>query len=279
MAVTGRPGTARRAPGGTTASMVSCLGALASSGGRSLLRHRFAITLTLVLLATAWIIQQVLTAGSLVTFDYTVHYLRLDLRYPHIYDAMFYLVMIGQRGPTLIPALIIIAILAWRRRSWRPLLVLGFALLALNVVVGGAKFYTARLAPYDNTAALYAGGTIFPSGHASNVIVTWGIVVYALMRYGPLRHAWPGAALTTLASLIVGVASIYLDTHWFSDIIAGWLIGVAILMATIAVDRRRPLSSETAADVSPGTGDFPTATGAVAEPSESGVSSGVTARR
>ena len=206
----------------------------------ALARHRFAVIFGLALIALTWIVEQVLASGSLVTLDYTVHYLRLDLRYPQIYTTMFYLVMIGQRGPTAIPALAVTVLLAWRQRSWRPLVLFGGSLFALNLLVAAGKFATARLKPADSSAALFDGGTIFPSGHASNVVLTWGIVAYLLVHYGPVRRLRVGAIATAVASLIVGVASIYLDTHWVSDILAGWLTGLLILMAAIAVDRRHP---------------------------------------
>jgi membrane-associated phospholipid phosphatase len=42
--------------------------------------------------------------------------------------------------------------------------------------------------------------------------------------------------------LIVGIGSIYLDTHWVTDILSGWLSGIAILMVTIALDRHYTVS-------------------------------------
>ncbi|HEX3814935.1 MAG TPA: phosphatase PAP2 family protein [Mycobacteriales bacterium] len=204
----------------------------------TIVRRRFAITLTAVLLALSAITQQVLAMGPLVSVDYAIHNLRFDLRYPQYYDAMLYLVMVGQRGPTAIPVLVIAAVLARQLRSWRPLLLLGFALLALNGVVGVAKVFIARALPSDNTAAVFVNnGIIFPSGHSSNVVVTWGIASYLLTRYGPIKRYDVGIAVTAMASLVVGVTSIYLDTHWMTDIVAGWLIGAAILMVTIWLDQ------------------------------------------
>lgn len=209
----------------------------------TIIRRRFAITLAIVLLALTVITQQVLVMGPLVSGDYRVHDLHFDLRYPQFYDAMLYLVMIGQRGPTAIAALILAAILARRMRNWRPLLLLGFSLLSLNLVVGTAKLAIARALPADNTAAVFVShGIIYPSGHASNVIVTWGIATYLLVRYGPMKRCDIGTAITVMASLIVGLGSIYLDTHWVTDILAGWLTGIAILMITIALDRHYPIS-------------------------------------
>ena len=209
----------------------------------TIIRHRFSITLSLVLLALTVITQQVLVMGPLVSLDYAIHNLRFDLRFPQFYDAMLYLVMIGQRGPTAIVALIIAGVLARRRGTWRPLLLLGFALLALNGVVGAAKLSIGRALPADNTAAVFvSNGIIFPSGHAANVVVTWGIAAYLLTRYGPARRYDTGIIITTAASLIVGIGSIYLDTHWTTDILAGWLAGVAILMITIHLDQRFPVA-------------------------------------
>ena len=204
-------------------------------------RRRFALTLTFVLISLGIVTQQVISSGPLVSLDYRVHYLRFDLRFPQVYDPMYYLVMLGQRGPTAIPGILLVAVIAGYRRSWRPLLVLGGSLLVLNVVVGVAKVYTARLKPADGSAAVFVnGGIIFPSGHASNVVVTWGLVAYLLVAYGPLTRHRAGIVVTTLASLVVGVTSIYLDTHWITDILAGWLVGIAIVMIAVALDRRYP---------------------------------------
>lgn len=201
-------------------------------------RRRFALSFGFMVFVTVLVTQQIIVSGPLVTFDYFVHSLRVDQRYPQVYEPIFYLVMIGQRGPTAIPALIIAAILAYRRRTARPFLLLGVSLLTLNLIVGFMKLWTARLKPADNSTALWSGGIIYPSGHASNVVVTWALVAYLLVRYGPLRRYWPGLAISTAATLIVGLGSIYLDTHWVSDIIAGWSIGAAIVLVAVRYDRR-----------------------------------------
>ncbi len=208
----------------------------------TLIRRRFAVTLALVLCGLVVITEQVVTMGPLVSLDYHVHYLRFDLRYPQYYQGMLYLVMVGQRGPTAIPAVLIAGVLAWRLRNWRPLVLLGFALLALNGVVGAMKLLVARALPADNTAAVFVNhGVIFPSGHASNAIVTWGLACYLLTRYGPIRRYEIGIVVTAMASLVVGIGSIYLDTHWLTDILAGWLAGIAIVMITIRLDHLYPI--------------------------------------
>src|SRR5215467_8071440 len=92
----------------------------------AIIRHRFSLTLSFVLLALIVITEQVVVMGPLVSLDYAIHNFRLDLRYPQFYDVLFYLVMIGQRGPTAIVALIIAGVLARKRGTWRPVLLVGF---------------------------------------------------------------------------------------------------------------------------------------------------------
>ncbi len=234
------PGHATGTSASAAAHVIHTVSAVTRRSLKLLSAHRYYVTFALVIAATIYVTEQVLASGVLVDFDYYVHYLRLDQRYPSVYTPIFYLVMIGQRGPTAIPAFIVAAVLAWRRRSWRPVLMLGLSLLVLNLVVGAGKVWTARLKPSDNSTALFSGGIIFPSGHASNVVVTWGIAAYLLVRYGPLRKYRIGVIVTTIATLVVGLSSIYLDTHWVTDILAGWLIGVAIVMASVWADHRYP---------------------------------------
>ena len=199
--------------------------------------HLFVVTLIASLVVFLIITEQVLAGGPMVTFDYWVHNRRVDLRHPEFFDTMYYLVMMGQRAPSAKLAYAIVCILAWRRRSWRPLLVLTLSLFALNGFVGVLKLLTSRLRPADGSAAVFTHiGDIYPSGHASNVVVTWGIVAYILVRYGPLRSYRPGIVISSVATFIVGIASIYLDTHWVSDILAGWLAGAIILLVTVKID-------------------------------------------
>jgi membrane-associated phospholipid phosphatase len=86
----------------------------------------------------------------------------------------------------------------------------------------------------------------YPSGHASNAILIWGVLAYLIFRYahvdryrGRLASASVGAI-----SLTVCVVSLVRDTHWFSDLLGGLLIGGALLVLVIAVDRFFPSDSQ-----------------------------------
>jgi membrane-associated phospholipid phosphatase len=61
-----------------------------------------------------------------------------------------------------------------------------------------------------------------PSAHAQNTVAIWGLLA-ALVR-----RPWAWAA-ALLLSLVVGLSRIYLGVHFPSDVLAGWLIGAALL--------------------------------------------------
>ena len=72
------------------------------------------------------------------------------------------------------------------------------------------------------------GGDIFPSGHTANAVVTWGILAYLASTPGARR--WLSAA-SAVVSLGVGLTTVYLGTHWLSDVLLGWAAGLLILLA------------------------------------------------
>ena len=144
------------------------------------------------------------------------------------------LAVIGQRAYSAPVLLVVAAFLSWRRRIWRPITLALAGLLALNVIVGAMKLIIARPSPRTGDFLPFAGGTDFPSGHTSNAVLTWGLVAWLLLAFSrpvpTLTRQRIAYGLVALASVIVGFASLYLRTHWLSDIVAGWAVGFLILV-------------------------------------------------
>jgi undecaprenyl-diphosphatase len=103
--------------------------------------------------------------------------------------------------------------------------VLGFA---LKLVVGRAR-------PSFDLPLATAPGYSFPSGHALNSTV--GVLVLLLALLPVLRTtkrktaAW-AAGITIIA--LTGFDRIGLGVHYMSDVVAGWLVGTALVAATAA---------------------------------------------
>ncbi|SFJ76241.1 undecaprenyl-diphosphatase [Halobacillus dabanensis] len=71
----------------------------------------------------------------------------------------------------------------------------------------------------------------FPSGHASGALVFYGFLIYLIMR-SKLEPKWKWLINIALILLIIliGFSRLYIGVHFFTDIIAGYLFGLAWLM-------------------------------------------------
>ncbi|MFJ4123995.1 phosphatase PAP2 family protein [[Kitasatospora] papulosa] len=194
-------------------------------------RHRIALfggTLAFYLA----IVLAVLVSSWLVALDWKVMLFRPYQQWPELHAFLDYYVVLGQRGPTAVMVASWLGWRSWRQHTLRPLLTLGTSLLLLNLSVGAVKLGLGRLGPHYATqigsAELFAGGDIFPSGHTANAVVTWGILAYLATTPRARRYL---SALSAFVSLGVGLTTVYIGTHWLSDVLLGWAAGLLILLA------------------------------------------------
>ena len=194
---------------------------------------------TLLFLGFIVVTQQVITNGPLIALDARIANAgRVD--FPSGID--FILMRIddlGLRGLTATSLMIAAIYISRRFKTWRPLNLAILSIIALNLAVGLAKLLIGRTKPQLNVDLIYAGGLSYPSGHASNAILSWGVLAYLIYRYAHVdryrgRLASAGVALISMS---VCVVSLFRNTHWLSDLVGGLFIGAALLVMVIAIDR------------------------------------------
>ena len=189
---------------------------------------------------------QVLTNGPLIEIDRYFD----DLERPRFTGLSHFVIRrlddLGLRSVSGIALLIVAIFIARKFKTYRPFNLGLLAFLSLNIVVGSFKYALGRTKPREGFDLLHAGGMSYPSGHASNAILIWGIIAYLIYRYAHVDRYRGRLASTAvgLLAMTVCVVSLVRNTHWFSDLFGGLLLGGALLVLIIAIDRFFPSDSQ-----------------------------------
>lgn len=135
----------------------------------------------------------------------------------------------------------IVAYLCWRWRDLTPLVLTVLAVGgSLAITVWGKRAIGRVRPPMTEAIPPFETSASFPSGHSLNAIVIAGILCYLILRhtkrYGwGVRIAW--ILFFTLYAVTMGLSRVYLGHHWLTDVLAGWLLGLAWLAVIIAAHR------------------------------------------
>ena len=158
----------------------------------------------------------------------------LDVRSP---DLTAIAVALTEVGGTVVMAVVALLAGGWLLARGRR----ADAVFVVGAMAGGAAVFRSlkvlidRSRPPELSRLVAETNESLPSGHATMAVAVLGsLVVLAWPRRGTVGRwsmvlgvaGWAGA---------VGLTRIYLGVHWFSDVLAGWLVGGAWLALCTAV--------------------------------------------
>ncbi|GAA4837902.1 phosphatase PAP2 family protein [Kitasatospora terrestris] len=130
--------------------------------------------------------------------------------------------------------LLVAAAVAWLlwRRAWRLAAWAAATVTASGLIGWAVKAAVARARPSLPDPVAHAPGFSFPSGHAMTAATCCTVLLLVLSP--ALRPPWLRAAriLAVLSVLGVGFTRVALGVHWLSDVLGGWLLGLALVAAT-----------------------------------------------
>ncbi len=105
---------------------------------------------------------------------------------------------------------------------------------AVNTVV---KYIIRRDRPLD-VALISEMGYSFPSGHSMLSMAVFGLIIYFVIKYSKnLAFKITMTSILSILILLIGLSRVYLGVHYFSDVLAGWLLGATFTLAMMIVVR------------------------------------------
>ncbi|MFD8674463.1 phosphatase PAP2 family protein [Streptomyces seoulensis] len=116
---------------------------------------------------------------------------------------------------------------ARRLAAWAAVTAVAGGLIGL-----GVKTLVERARPVLQDPVAHAPGYSFPSGHAMTATTSFAVFLLVLLPMVPRRARIACWAVAVVSVLGVGFTRVALGVHWFSDVLGGWLLGLAVVVLT-----------------------------------------------
>ncbi|MVA77638.1 phosphatase PAP2 family protein [Auraticoccus sp. F435] len=192
---------------------------------------------------TTWLASEtyeaVAAADGVAVLDQPLLDLALGLRSPWLdAAATAYTDVGGVVGMPVLATTTMVA-LAVRRRSWTPvILITAAAAGSLLMTVAGKDLVGRARPPLADAVPPFEHSPSFPSGHSLNALVVAGVVAYLLvLRQRTRRARVLTVTAAALFALTIGLSRVFLGHHWFTDVLAAWILGVGWLAVVVTAHR------------------------------------------
>lgn len=106
-----------------------------------------------------------------------------------------------------------------------------FVSLTSGALIYLLKLFLARERPFIQFLA--ETGHSFPSGHAAISVIFFGSLIFFSSKIHNTLLRTTTIFLSCLGIVILGLSRVYLNVHWFSDILGGYFLGTTILLVGI----------------------------------------------
>jgi membrane-associated phospholipid phosphatase len=200
--------------------------------------HGLTLTLSMfvvgyILALFAGLVEDVVTADSIVTTDLFVSQHMSVLHETNIVPAFIFITSLGSTPITCLIVLLTAIICAVVRQ---PYLLIGLLLSTIGSTTFTflSKVVFQRARPID--ILLSEQTYSFPSGHATISIALYGFIAYLVVRFGNhFAHQVRFLSLAIFLCLLIGLSRILLNEHYLSDVMGGFLVGALWLTIAISV--------------------------------------------
>ena len=169
--------------------------------------------------------------GYLDGFDDAVRYRVYSMRSDKLTVFWRLITHSGNRYVVIILGIILLLIKSLREKYGVKFAIAALSSTALYQIM---KYIFQRPRPDLALRLIEQGGYSFPSGHSMNCLVSYGILIYLLLRYCENRRLAKLLSFRLgLLTILIGFSRVYVGVHYPTDIIGGWSLGIAVLVAMI----------------------------------------------
>jgi undecaprenyl-diphosphatase len=172
------------------------------------------------------------------SFDRPVLQEAMALRSPGLDQALTWFTHLGgPLGMAVIAAAVTAAMTWWRSRTPLLLMLITVAGSLAMTIIG--KIVIGRVRPPQVDAVPpYESSPSFPSGHALNSTAIAGMVAYLMLLHLHRRAARALAVVLAAGwAVSIGLSRVFLGHHWLTDVMVGWVIGLAWLALVVTAHR------------------------------------------
>lgn len=138
------------------------------------------------------------------------------------------------RPPLLALWVVLTAVWCWRSGRHRLAVFVVATSLGGGIVDSLVKLAVDRPRPLVDHPVSEAFGKSFPSGHAMSSTITYGAILLVLLPVLAPRLRRVAIGATVLVVLAVGTSRLLLGVHFLTDVIGGYLLGLAWLAGAAA---------------------------------------------
>ena len=182
------------------------------------------------------IIKNLVMLDSISAFDDAVRYFFYELRNPVLTTIFKGITFMGNSEVVTTLAILLILIPFTTKFFGLPA---GISALLSDFTNKFIKNQVQRTRPDKSMHLVEQDGFSFPSGHAMSSLVFYGTIAYSARRKLKEKGhpGWANAVTIVLALLIflIGISRVYVGVHFMSDVLAGWLMGGALLTLFITI--------------------------------------------
>lgn len=173
------------------------------------------------------------------TFDNAVYDIISGCKTDSMKQFMRFITFLGSEWTILVLTVIFpVFVFVFRKKQFYRLSLAAAANIALGALLNEIlKHLFLRERP-DLLQLVKISGYSFPSGHSMNSMIFYGFYIYLIIKKLKHRGKYFIAGALGLLVFMIGISRIYLGVHYASDVLAGFITGLAWMTLFIRLSDR-----------------------------------------